>query len=183
LPQQVLDSLFHVVLGLDQVRPPVLGEPVSRSAIDGASVRPDSAVIARVTSAVARYLDVHWVDVCGLFPSAQRVQRAPWGLRVGTDEWPHLLADAVAGVARGRFESARDHLVALYVNRVLTFWEEIEGLDGDRIDALLDRQAADTVHAVRSKKITFAGSTAPAGFHENHWVGFNDASTGLGVPA
>jgi hypothetical protein len=86
-------------------------------------------------------------------------------------------------VAQGRFESARDHLVALYVNRVLTFWEEIDGLDGDRIDALLDRQAADTVHAVRARGITFGRSPAPVGFSENHWVGFNDDSVGLGVPA
>jgi glycosyltransferase involved in cell wall biosynthesis len=183
LPQQVLDSLFHVVLGLDEVRPPSSREPVSRAAIDGASVRPDGAVIARVTTAVTRYLDAHWSDLCGLFPSAREVAPAPWGLRVGTDEWPHLLADAVAGVAEGRFESARDHLVALYVNRVLTFWEEIDGLDGDRIDALLDRQAADTVHAVRARGITFGKSAAPVGFHENHWVGFNDDSVGLGVPA
>ncbi|PRY37324.1 glycosyltransferase [Umezawaea tangerina] len=186
LPQQVLDSLFHVLLTTDEVRPPAPREPVARAAIDSASVRPDPVVVAHVTRSVGRYLGDHWSGVCDLFPSARDLQAAPWGLRVGTDEWPELLADAVAGVAHGDLETTRDHLVPLYVNRVLTFWEEIEELDGSQIDVLLDRQATETVRALGSRSIAFGRTAEHAVFHENHWVGYNDESEqplGWSVPA
>lgn len=183
LPQQVLDSLFHVVLRTDAVRAPGFASPKSRAAVDGAAVPQDPAVVSRVSESVARYLEAHRRDVRRLFPSAGSVGAAPWGLRVTADQWPHILADALAGVARGRFEAARDHLVALYVNRVLTFWEEIDGLRDGEIDGLLDRQAAETVRAVRDRRITLGGRSGPAGFDVRHWAGFNDVSPAWSVPA
>ncbi|HEX6344465.1 glycosyltransferase [Umezawaea sp.] len=186
LPQQVLDSLFHVLRHTDGVRPPERRDPVARAAVDSASVRPDPVVVAHVTHQVGRYLGDHWAGVRDLFPAARDLGAAPWGLRVGTDEWPLLLADAVVGVAAGDLESTRDHLVALYVNRVLTFWDEIEGLDGPGIDALLDRQAAATVEAVGARAVVFDRTAVPPVFHENHWVGYNEESgrpLGWSVPA
>ncbi|MEU4804428.1 family 2 glycosyl transferase [Actinosynnema sp. NPDC023587] len=179
LPQQVLDSLFHVVLRTDRVRPAVPGAPGARAAVDGTSVRQDPAVVARVTASVARYLAAHRADVRRLFPSARAVGAAPWGLRVTSEDWPHVLADALVAVAGGRFEAARDHLVALYVNRVLTFWEEIDGLTGGEVDRLLDRQAAATARAVRERGVVLGGATGPDRFDVRHWAGFN----GEPVPA
>ncbi|ONI80258.1 family 2 glycosyl transferase [Saccharothrix sp. ALI-22-I] len=181
LPQQVLDSLFHVVLRTDGVRSPGFAAPKARAAVDGAAVRQDPAVVTRVSESVARYMDVHRGDVRTLFPSACSVPSAPWGLRVTTDDWPQILADAVAAVAEGRFEPARDHLVALYVNRVMTFWDEIEGLGDGEIDELLDRQAAQTVRAVQEKRIALGGATGPDGFDVRHWAGFNDVSPAWSV--
>ncbi|WP_158851894.1 glycosyltransferase family 2 protein [Saccharothrix deserti] len=183
LPQQVLDSLFHVVLRTDGVRSPGVAAPKARAAVDGAAVRQDPAVVTRVSESVARYMDVHRGDVRTLFPSAGSVPSAPWGLRVTTDDWPDILADAVAAVAAGRFESARDHLVALYVNRVMTFWDEIDGLCDGEVDELLDRQAAQTVRAVQGKRIALGGRTGPDGFDVRHWAGFNDVSPAWSVPA
>ncbi|WP_433262229.1 family 2 glycosyl transferase [Actinosynnema sp. CS-041913] len=174
LPQQVLDSLFHVVLRTDRLRPPGSEAPGARAAVDGAAVRQDPAVVSRVSASVARYLDAHRDGVRTLFPSACGVGPAPWGLRVTADDWPHILADALAAVAEGRFEPARDHLVALYVNRVLTFWEEIDGLADGEVDALLDRQAARTVRAVQGRGIVLGGTTGPDRFDVRHWAGFND---------
>ncbi|MBB5956891.1 hypothetical protein FHS29_003484 [Saccharothrix tamanrassetensis] len=182
LPQQVLDSLFHVVLRTDGVRPPGPDAPRTRAAVDGAAVRQDPAVVSRVSASVARYLDAHRGDVRALFPSAREVGPAPWGLRVTADDWPHILADALAAVSGGRFEPARDHLVALYVNRVLTFWEEIDGLGDGEIDELLDRQAARTVRAVRGRGIALGGATGPDRFDVRHWAGFNDEPA-VSVPA
>jgi len=182
----VLDSLFHVLLHTDGVRPPEPRDQVTRAAIDSASVRPDPVVVAHVTHQVGRYLLDHWTGVSDLFPAARDLRAAPWGLRVGTDEWPQLLADAVAGVAAGDLESTRDHLVALYVNRVLTFWDEIEGLDGPRIDVLLDRQATETVKAVEARSIAFDRTVAPSVFHEGQWIGYNEETEqplGWSVPA
>ncbi|WP_309112270.1 family 2 glycosyl transferase [Saccharothrix sp.] len=180
LPQQVLDSLFHVVLTTDRLRPPGPDVPRARAAVDGAAVRQDPAVVSRVSASVARYLDAHFADVRTLFPAAKEVRPAPWGLRVTAEDWPHVLADAVAAVAGGRFEAARDHLVALYVNRVMTFWEEIDGLAGAEIDRLLDRQAARTVEAVQGRRIELGGGSGPGRFDVRHWAGFNDEAP---VPA
>lgn len=183
LPQQVLDSLFHVVLRTDGVREPTSGPASARAAVDGAAVPQDPAVVSRVSESVARYLDAHRGDVRSLFPSARSAPAAPWGLRVTTEDWPHVLADALAAVASGRFEAARDHLVALYVNRVMTFWDEIEGLGDDEVDDLLDRQAAWTVEAVRDRRIALGGRTGPPGFDVRHWAGFNEVSPAWSVPA
>jgi glucosylglycerate synthase len=184
LPQQVLDSLFHVVLRTDGVRSPDFAAPKARAAVDGAAVRQDPAVVTRVSESVARYLDAHRGDVRALFPSAGSAPAAPWGLRVTADDWPHILADALAAVSEGWFEPARDHLVALYVNRVLTFWDEIDGLPDDGIDALLDRQAVGTVRAVRARGIALGGGrSGPDGFDVRHWAGFNDVSPVWSVPA
>ncbi|CCH33346.1 family 2 glycosyl transferase [Actinosynnema sp. NPDC047251] len=174
LPQQVLDSLFHVVLRTDRVRPAGPGGAGGRSAVDGTSVRQDPEVVSRVSASVVRYLEAHREDVRRLFPSAEGVRSAPWGLRVTSEVWPHVLADALAAVAAGLFEPARDHLVALYVNRVLTFWEEIDGLAGSEVDRLLDRQAAATVRAVRDRGVVLGGGGAgPGRFDVRHWAGFN----------
>ncbi|MEV0681406.1 family 2 glycosyl transferase [Actinosynnema sp. NPDC050436] len=172
LPQQVLDSLFHVVLRTDRLRPAGPGRPGARAAVDGTAVRQDPEVVSRVTASVARYLAAHRDGVARVFPSARGLRPAPWGLRVTTDEWPALLSDALAAVAGGLFEPARDHLVALYVNRVLTFWEEIDGLTGGEVDRLLDRQAAATARAVRDRGVPLGGAGGPERFDVRHWAGF-----------
>jgi hypothetical protein len=171
LPLQVLDSLLHVAV---QVGRPcaVSTEPVpQRTAVDGTAVRQDPAIIASVTRSVRGYLDKNMGAVRELFPTARALPAAPWGLRVATEEWPSLLAEGLAAVAAGCFEPARDHLIGLYVNRVLSFWDEIEGLDEAGVNALLDRQAADTVAQVAARSIDFTGAgLLPAGFHRGHWA-------------
>ncbi|WP_199440043.1 glycosyltransferase family 2 protein [Umezawaea beigongshangensis] len=183
LPQQVLDSLFHVVLRTSGTAVPDVRAAAVREAVDGAAVPQDPAVVASVTSSVAAYLAAHRADVHRLFPTARLLAPAPWGLRIATDDWPHLLADAVQALGDGEFEAARDHLVALYVNRVLTFWDEIEGLDGSEIDALLDRQTARTAHAVRRRGVTFDPTCAPTGFSTAHWDGHDVDPVRHSVPA
>ncbi|WP_235922162.1 glycosyltransferase family 2 protein [Lentzea tibetensis] len=174
LPQQVLDSLFHVVSQLDRVRPAFRAAPVKREAVDGEFVRQDPDVIARVTTTTNHYLKAYQPDIQRLLPSARILGPAPWGLWVGADDWPHLLADAVEALADGCFEAARDHLVALYVNRVLTFWDEIDGLSGPEIDELLDRQAADTVRAVKYRSITFDHQCNTGGFDAGLWAALDE---------
>jgi hypothetical protein len=185
LPQQVLDSLFHVVLhtGGTPARTPDVRAAAVREAVDGAAVPQDPALVAAVASSVASYLDAHRAGVHRLFPSARLLEPARWGLRISTDDWPHLLADAVQALGDGEFEGARDHLVALYVNRVLTFWDEIEGLAGPEIDALLDRQVTGTALAVRRRGVTFDRACAPTGFSTAHWEGHNADPVSYSVPA
>jgi hypothetical protein len=172
LPLQVLDSLFHVTLRLDRPRPAEMDARITRrSAVDTEARPQDPALVARVVTAVAGYLGTHETEVRQVFPSAAGLPAAPWGLRIATQDWPHLLADAVEALARGAFHPARDHLIALYINRVLSFWDEIGQLSGAEIDALLDRQAAETVKAVADRQIVFDGAARSTGFDRGHWTG------------
>jgi hypothetical protein len=174
LPQQVLDALLHVTTQLERPRRDADPTPPVRGAIDGAAVRQDPAVIDAVSAAVRGYLELNFDAVCALFPTAVMLDQAPWGLRVTTEHWPSLLAESLVAVSHGQFGMARDHLIALFVNRVMTFWEEIEGLDEDGVNALLDRQAADTATMVDRHAVTFGpASVAPTGFDRGHWSQFH----------
>lgn len=171
LPQQVLDALLHVVArGGTRCTP--AGSAAYRSAVDAAAVRPDPAVVARITGSVGAYLDRYRSQVWDLFPSARRLTEAPWGLRVGVDEWPEILADAVERVAAGDLVPARDHLIALFVNRVFTFWDEIDGLDSLAVDRLLDEQAAATAEAICARHIRFTDPPPADRFDAGAWADF-----------
>ncbi|TCO60876.1 glycosyltransferase [Actinocrispum wychmicini] len=171
LPQQVLDALFHVTLRLDRPRPAEMDMRMSRrSAVDTEARKQDPATVAKVVKAAAGYLATHHAVVSSMFPTVAGLRVAPWGHRILTQDWPHILADGVEALARGQFQPARDHLIALYINRVLSFWDEIADLTGAEIDALLDRQATETVKAVADRPITFTGVTQATGFDRGTWT-------------
>ena len=170
LPQQVLDSLFHVALRRERPQPASLDGPVIRRAVDSAAAPQDPALVAEVGASVRRYLAAHGPEMGRLFPNMAALPAAPWGPRIATQDWPPLLADAVQTLAAGHFQSARDHLIALYVSRVLSFFEEIEQLNDTEINALLDRQALHTVKMVSDRSITFAGPPASAEFDRGFWT-------------
>jgi hypothetical protein len=170
LPLQVLDSLFHVASTMDRPRSADMDVPMDRrSAVDTTASPQDPALVAHVVATVAGYLGTHAAEVHRLFPAARGLPTAPWGLRIGTEDWPHVLADAIELLGQGCFQLARDHVIALYVNRVLSFWDEIAGLPGAEIDALLDRQASDTVKAIADRSIVFGSTVVPTGFDRGHW--------------
>lgn len=172
LPLQVLDSLFHVATCTDRPQAADMDVPMNRrEAVDTVAMPQDPALVAHVGATVAGYLAAHTAEVRRLFPTVRELTPAPWGLRIGTEDWPHVLADAMELLAQNRFLVARDHVIALYINRVLSFWDEIEDLPGAEIDALLDRQASDTVKAIADRSIEFDGTVAPAGFDRGHWRG------------
>jgi hypothetical protein len=178
LPQQVLDSLFHVVAGLDVLQPRTQSPTAHREAVDDAAQQQDPAIVDRIIHSLACYLGENLKDIQELFPSARGLSAAPWGLRVAADCWPAILADSLAALADGEFERSRDHLIALYVNRVMTFWDEIRGLTGTEIDALLDRQVHDTAWTVRERSIMLAEPYAPGGFDPGRWLELQVAVVG-----
>lgn len=172
LPQQVLDALFHVVAEVGELRP---RQPTERqdAAVDEFAAPQDPELVARISRVVCDYLDVHGPDVQLLFPCARDLKPAPWGLRITAEDWPQLLADALAALAAGELERARDHLIALCVNRVMTFWTEIEGLATADVDALLHRQARETASAVAERAIAFTAppaSIVSATFDPGRWL-------------
>jgi hypothetical protein len=172
LPLQVLDSLFNVALCLDRPLPADMDVPtVRREAVDTAAVPQEPALVTRVAATVADYVTTHAAEIWRFFPSARGLPGAPWGARIRGEDWPNVLADAVDVLATGRFQQARDHLIALYVNRVLSFWDEIDGLTGTEIDTLLDRQVSETVKAVADRSIVFGRTALPTGFDRGYWTG------------
>ena len=176
LPLQVLDSLFHVTAHLEAPRPANMDVPIARrEAVATAAVPQDPALVARVGATVAGYLAANAEEVRAYFPSVACLPKAPWGFRIGTQDWPPLLVDAVENLARGDFQLARDHLIGLYVNRVLSFWDEIGDLSGAEIDALLDRQASDTVKMMAERAITFDRALVPTAgaYDRGRWSGID----------
>lgn len=171
LPQQVLDALFHVVAEVGELHPAQPGERQG-AAVDELAAPQDPELVARIIRTVYAYLETHGADVERLFPSARELKPAPWGLRVTVDQWPLLLADALAALAAGDLERSRDHLLALCVNRVMTFWTEIEGLTSAGVDELLHRQARDTALAVAERTIVFTATPVPTVFDAGRWLEF-----------
>lgn len=171
LPQQVLDALFAVAARSGAVRAAAPPLPVPREAVDTVAAPQDPATVRRITTAVLGYLADHHDEVVATLPSARGARPAPWGLSIDTDRWPHLLVDALQRVGEGRAEVARDHLMALFVNRVFTFWAEIDGLDSDGVDGLLDRVVTDTARIARSRGITFGAPPPDGPFSPGRWAG------------
>jgi hypothetical protein len=174
--QQVLDALLHIAAATDRPRPASLFAAEPRDAVDAAAKRQDPEVVAWVTRSVGAYLTTYGSDIVSLFPAAAGLGPAPWGLRVRLEDWPLLLADCLEGVAAGEFERSRDHLIALYVNRVMTFWDEIDGLGPQEIDAVLDRQTSETARAVRERSILFDRPRVPSGFDPGRWAEFQSGA-------
>lgn len=176
LPMQVLDSLFHVTAQLAAPNPASMDVPIARrEAVATAAVPQDPALVTRVATTVAGYLATHAAEVRRYFPSVAGLPPAPWGLRITTQDWPALLVDGVETMSRGDFQLARDHLIGLYVNRVLSFWDEIGDLPGAEIDALLDRQAGDTAKIMSDRAISFARAVVPSGstYDRGRWTGID----------
>ena len=80
-----------------------------------------------------------------------------------------MLADALTALSNGAVLDARDHLVALYLCRVFSYWEEIEHLrTPEAIDALLDAQTSEVVAAVAERDLSFA-TAPPMAFQDGSW--------------
>lgn len=174
LPQEVLDALFHVALQLDRPVPADLTvSPAKRPVVTRRSVPQDPILVRRVGTTVAGYLAKHRSEVSRLFPTTRDLADAPWGLRIGGQEWAHVLADAVELLADGRFQVSRDHLIALYINRALSFWEEVTYLTSTEVTARLDEQTNDTVLAVSKRDLRFEVGDGPQTFDRGYWTGID----------
>ncbi|MGH3803681.1 MAG: hypothetical protein ACRDTD_26835, partial [Pseudonocardiaceae bacterium] len=96
----------------------------------------------------------------------------PWGPWLSTRTWSQLLADATVGIAGGELLAVRDHLVALYLSRLMTFWLETAELSDAGVAAELDRQIALTVQAVQARSVEFDVSApyqlSPGAWGETH---------------
>jgi len=174
MSQQVIDALMHVIVragrphGSPHGRPPAASG--SRRTVDDAAMRPSGDFVAPTFARVHAYLGEHRVDIARRFPSVDAVRTREGLPRLNYAAWAQVLADALSGLSAGSAAEVRDHLVALYLCRVFTYWEEIEQLrEPAAIDALLEAQTCAVIDAVADRKLTFAGSP-PMAFHAGAWT-------------
>jgi hypothetical protein len=168
--QQVIDSLLHAIALLRRPRPYIESTAAPRRTVDAEIVAPSSGLVAAAIAKAARYLDVNSGGIAELFPTVKDLPGAEWGLRLDEWSWAQILADAMAAMAADTLPLLRDHLVALYLSRVMTYWEQIEGRSPEAIDDLLDRQTAAVIEAVRGRGITLPGAAMPPGFDPGYWA-------------
>jgi hypothetical protein len=171
MSQQVIDAAFHVIARAGRSSSNGRVSTGRRSTVDAVVARPDRALVERTMAKVRAYLRQHRVAVFELFPSVEQAERAEDGSPVlPAGVWAEVLADALAALAGGRGAEARDHLVALYLCRVMTYWEEIERLgDPAEIDAALDGQTDAVVVAVARRDLRFAAAP-PMDFRPGPWA-------------
>ena len=173
MSQQVIDSAIHVIARAGHPRPVPTASPVERSTVDAAAVRPDAGLVERTLAKVRIYLAQHCAAIRSLFPSLDKVVKVRDGLAVlDAQTWGEVLADALAAVAAGYAAEVRDHLVALYLCRVMTYWDEIERLEEDpaAIDAALDAQTAAVIHAVARRRGLEFTVAPPLAFTPGAWA-------------
>lgn len=166
--QQVIDSLFHVIARHGKVSPTAAPLPM-RSSVDMAAQRPNGRGVEHAIAKVAAYIRAEAAGIEALFPSSCGLCSAPWGLRIGLGKWAELLAESLAALAGGNLAATRDHLVALYFCRVMSYWEEIGQLPAERVDQLLDRQMLSICEAVSRRDIQFRGPEPEAAFNAGYW--------------
>jgi hypothetical protein len=170
MSQQVIDAALHVFARTGAARP-VEAMPALPRCTVGPAVRPRSALVERALTKVRAYLRDRDHTVRELFPTVVSAPRTPDGLMtLDAAAWAGVLSDMLSALARGRAVEARDHLVALYLCRVQTYWEEIERLDDPAaIDALLDEQTAAVVAAVSKRELRF-DTGPPMMFNPGFWA-------------
>ena len=173
MSQQVIDSAFHVIARTGRPQPAPAGPAGPRVTVDTAAARPAAALVDRTLAKVRVYLAQHRGALACLFPSLSRSAFAADGLAVlDALVWGEVLADALAAVAAGRAAEARDHLVALYLCRVMTYWDEMELMDDPAaIDAALDAQTATVIRAVALRHGLELTVDPPPSLNPGAWAG------------
>jgi len=168
--QQVIDSLFHAIAHQRELIPRSTGVRQRRETVDLQISRPDPALVAETVAKALRYLDAEEASITEMFPSVRDSPGAGWGLHIDTDTWAQVLADALEALAAGHGTQARDHLVALYLSRVMTYWTQIDGLEPAAIDEILDHQGVAIAAAVQARGIRFDSPFQTLEFEPGYWA-------------
>lgn len=168
--QQVIDALLHAVVRHGRISP-ADGAFGQRCSADEVAVRPDGDLVARAIRKVQIYIATHAERIGSVLPASQDLQSAAWGLRVGMADWAELLADSLCYLAAtGELATTRDDLVAMYFCRVMTYWDEIDGLTAQGVDRMLTSQTAAICEAVSRQSARFRHSSLPTGFTAGYWA-------------
>lgn len=168
--QQVIDALLHAVVRHGRISPSdgVLGP---RCSADEVAMRPDGALVVRATRKVRTYIAAHAERIGSVLPASRNLQSAAWGFRVGIADWAELLADGLRYLATtGELATTRDDLVAMYFCRVMTYWDEIDGLTAQGVDRMLTSQTDAICEAVCQRPVPFPDSIPPVGFTAGYWA-------------
>lgn len=163
MPQQVTDALLHVVSTVETPKP--LGQITDGLGVDDSpGERPPEVLVRKITGQINAYVEQHADGIAELFPAAAG------SARMTTDVWPLVLADALTALADGQpLPLIRDHLMALNVQRIHTWWDEIEQLTNTETQALVDQQVRATAAEVQRRGLSWVGIHTPAAFDRGLW--------------
>jgi hypothetical protein len=141
MSQQVIDSLFRILTASPPTRRGHARTTQSsqRRSVDDHAEKPQGPIVDATIARVHEYLRVERADILKLFSGSfepwddGRVALPPVDARA----WVDILATGLRAVTPESFYRVRDHLVSLYLCRVMTYWEEIATLSVDAIEDLL----------------------------------------------
>jgi glycosyltransferase involved in cell wall biosynthesis len=177
MPQQVIDSLFRVAVNLPRPRfePICAVDACVRNSVDEITVMKDTAAASAVAETLSEYLKEYSIDICKTFPFAKEIFDIPNGgmPTVDSQSWPIILADAIQALSQGDINRVRDHLIALYILRIFSYWGEIDMLPANSINKLFDDQAERVAQAVRKRCIEFSAgdrAVSSAPFDRGRWL-------------
>lgn len=140
LGEQVLDTLFRLMMEQRPARPSFAVDPADDMFIDEEAAPLPADAIEPILHRARTYISEHDLQLRRTFPI---LATTPWqnGLPLlTTDVWAHLLADAYILIEPSTFREIRNHIVGLFPARVATYWQEIDTMDHDQIEALLRHQ-------------------------------------------
>ena len=141
MSQQVLDTLLRVLATTE--RPIGLSKKEhSSSTVDTRRIRPDNDLVHRYATRVEAYLR-EWDIEDDLTSLSESGRHEVCGVSLPTvdaDGWCDVLAEAYRALAQDNFRRLRDHLVALYMCRVFTYWQEIAECSASEIERILQYQ-------------------------------------------
>jgi hypothetical protein len=190
ISQQVLDSLLRILVTSGPPKPSGVEADVSpdagRSSVDDRAVPPDNALVASTFARVADYLRVRGEALRDGFPSlpleflnaaAIRPETAPLAPTelpaVHSDLWCALLTDCLANLEPPNFYAIRDDLVALFLCRVSTYWQQIAGRTPAEIDAMIYDQAVTLQRILAEHRVSLprlAKEDIPAELRPGPWA-------------
>jgi glycosyltransferase involved in cell wall biosynthesis len=140
LGEQVLDTLFRLMMEQRPARPVFIDSTESDEFIDHEATRLPDELIQPILQKTRNYVNENTLDIVRTFPS---LRNASWsdGLPVlDTTMWAQILADAYDLLTPATFRNVRNHVVGLFPARVASYWREIEHMDHTQVESLLRYQ-------------------------------------------
>jgi glucosylglycerate synthase len=144
LGQQVLDELFRLMMEHRPATPQPIPSITHHELRVDTEVQPlPDRVVAPIAKRASDYIVDNWDELVFTFPSLLTLRSPKAGElpAITSPLWCEILTEAYAQLTIHSFRRIRDHIVGLFPARVVTYWQEIEGMSAFEVDVYLENQA------------------------------------------